>query len=104
MNMHSPAAGDFRKTAECPSSQTLLSYHRHQLAITDRVSIQIHLHKCDFCNAELHLLMRHRGEVGESSCAKMPTQLRELAERFLTKNNGTVAPLTSFSERYHLSH
>jgi len=104
MTTHSSAAGDFRKTAECPSSETLLSYHRHRLAITDRVSIQIHLHKCDFCNAELQLLMRHRGEVGESSCVKMPTQLRQLAERLLARNSGALARLTDFSEKHQLSH
>src|SRR6266545_8293941 len=103
MTTQSSAAANFRKTAECPSSQTLLSYHRYRLAITDRMSIQIHLSRCDFCNAELQLLMRHRVEVGESSCANMPAQLRELAEKLLTKNSGALALLTDFSERHQLS-
>jgi hypothetical protein len=104
MTKHSSAAGDFRKTAECPSSQALLGYHRHGLVITDRVSIEIHLRQCDFCNAELQLLMRHRGAVGESPGAEMPTQLRELAERLLARNSGALALLTDFSERHQLSH
>ena len=104
MTKHSSAAADFRKTAQCPSSQTLLSYHRYGLAITDRTSIQIHLRSCDFCNAELQLLVRHRGSLRESSCAKMPTQLRELAEKLLARNNGALALLTDFSERNQLSH
>jgi len=68
------------------------------------VSIQIHLRQCDFCNAELQLLIRHRGEVAEPSCTKMPTQLRELAEKLLAKNSGALTLLTDFSERHQLSH
>ena len=104
MTTPSSAATEFRKTAECPSSQTLIRYHRHRLAITDRATIKIHLQHCDFCNAELQLLMRDRGDVAESSCANMPAQLRELAEKLLTGNKGVLALLTDFSERHRLSH
>ena len=104
MTTQTSAASDFRKTAECPSSEELLGYHRHRLVINDRASIQIHLHQCDFCSAELQLLMRHRDDVAESSCAKMPAQLRELAEKLLARNSGALTLLTDFSERHQLSH
>jgi len=55
----------FRKTARCPSSQTLLRYHRHHLPITDHVLTEIHLEMCDFCSAELQLLRRYRSSIEE---------------------------------------
>jgi hypothetical protein len=87
MNMrHSSPANNFCKTARCPSSQTLLRYRRHRLPIADRAEIQIHLHACDFCNAELQLLTRHRNYVEESRVVEMPGQLRRLAEDLLTRS------------------
>lgn len=55
----------FRKTARCPSSQTLLRYHRHHLPIADQVLTEIHLERCDFCSAELQLLTCYRTSVDE---------------------------------------
>lgn len=55
----------FRKTARCPSSQTLLRYHRHHLPIADHVLTEIHLEICDFCSAELQLLTCYRTSVDE---------------------------------------
>ena len=55
----------FRKTARCPSSQTLLRYQRHHLPIADRVLTEIHLEICDFCSAELQLLTCDRTSVDE---------------------------------------
>ncbi len=104
MVTHSSATNEFRKTAACPSSQTLLRFHRHGLAISDRVAIQIHLRACDFCNAELQLLMKHRGDSEESSCAKMPAHFRELAEEFLAGNRGVFTLRTDLSDRHRLSH
>src|SRR4030095_11806274 len=89
---HSSTANHFCKTTRCPSSQTLLQYHRHRLPIADRAEIEIHLRVCDFCNAELQLLMRHRNYVEEYRLVEMPGQLRKLAEDLLTRSTIQFAP------------
>ena len=104
MATHLSATNGFCKTAACPSSQTLVQFQRYRLSITDRAAIQIHLRECDFCNAELQLLMKHRAENKVSSCSKMPAQFRDLAEKFLEGNRGAFTLLTDFSDRHQLSH
>lgn len=81
----SSSENKFCKTARCPSSQSLLRYHRHRLAIADRAEIDIHLQGCDFCNAELQLLMRHRSNAEEYRQVEMPGQLRKFAEDLLPR-------------------
>ena len=83
----------FCKTARCPSSQALLRYDRHHLPIAGRVEIEIHLRGCDFCNAELQLLMRHHNRVEEYRLVEMPGQLRKLAEDLLTRSTIQFAPV-----------
>ena len=97
-------AREFRKTADCPSSQTLLRHHRYRLPITERTTIQIHLRSCDFCNAELQLLRRDPGDAGECSNAQMPTHLRELAEKLLAKDRNGLGRLIDLKDRHQLSH
>jgi hypothetical protein len=89
---HSSPANHFCKTTRCPSSQALLRYHRHDLSIAGRVEIEIHLRACDFCNAELQLLMRHHSWVEEYRLVEMPGQLRKLAEDLLTRSPIQFAP------------
>ena len=81
----SSPANNFCKTTRCPSSQTLLRYRRHRLPIADRAEIEIHLRVCDFCSAELQLLMRHPSNAEEYRPVEMPGQLRKLAEDLLTR-------------------
>ena len=69
----------------------LLRYRRHRIPIADRAAINIHLRYCDFCSAELQLLMRHRSLSEEHAAVEMPGQLRTLAEDFL---NGTRTSFT----------
>lgn len=83
---HSSPTNHFCKTAGCPSSQRLLRYRRYRLPIADRAEIESHLRACDFCNAELQLLTRHRNYVEESRVTEMPGQLRRLAEDLLTRS------------------
>lgn len=82
---------EFCKTANCPSSETLLRYRRHRIPIAERAAINIHLRDCDFCSAELQLLTRHRSFSEEDRVAEMPGQLRRLAEDFL---NGSRTSFT----------
>jgi hypothetical protein len=85
----------FCKKASCPSSQSLLAYKRSLLGFNQVLYVEAHLASCDFCNAELQLLTRHRDNVDEYSFAEMPAQLRLLAESLLQKS---VAPLRVFAE------
>jgi hypothetical protein len=73
----------FHKKVRCPSSQDLLDYDQACLASGHSLRIEAHLVDCDFCNAELQLLNRHRNTQDEYSFAEMPLQLRGLAERLL---------------------
>jgi len=79
----------FHKKVGCPSSQDLLEYDQPRLASARSRRIKAHLAYCDFCNAELQLLTRHRNTNDEYSFAEMPAQLRRLAERLL---NSSVVP------------
>lgn len=81
----SAPANNFCKTARCPSSQTLLRYHDLRLPIAARAEIEIHLRTCDFCSAELQLLMRHCNHAEEYRLVEMPGQFRKLAEDLLTR-------------------
>lgn len=94
--MPSSPGKNFRKTAACPSSQSLLRYRRHRLPILDRAAIEIHLRACDFCSAELQLLMRHRSSEEEYRLVEIPRQLRKLAEDLLTCT-ATQLPQVGFS-------
>jgi hypothetical protein len=73
----------FCKTARCPSSETLLGYHRHLVTIIERLSIEKHLRDCDFCSAELQLLKRHRYDFTEDRIDEMPSDLRGVATALL---------------------
>jgi hypothetical protein len=103
MMMPLPLQINFCKTAQCPSSQILLRYRRHHLPITDRAAVEIHLRACDFCSAELQLLMQHRSEGEHYRLAEMPVRLRSLAEDFLLRNAGAVLSPDG-SDRHRLSH
>jgi hypothetical protein len=90
---HSSPTNHFCKTTRCPSSQALLQFDRHRLLIGDRAEIEIHLRVCEFCNAELQLLMRHRSYVEEYRLVEMPRQLRKLAEDLLTRSTNQFVPI-----------
>jgi|SRR2546421_6319504 len=79
----------FCKRATCPSSQTLLAYTIHDLATEQRVIIEEHLDRCDFCGAEFQLLTRHAPlpEAEEDSApVDIPSSLRCLARSLLTND------------------
>lgn len=94
--MSSSFASLFCKTASCPSSQSLLSYNRSPLGSDQTLEIEAHLAVCDFCNAELQLLTRHRDSLDEDQVAEMPAQLRRLAESLL--NQGAARTLPELEE------
>ena len=94
----------FRKRASCPTSQDLLGYHLSSVTDEERPRIQGHLLSCDFCNAELQLLTRHRGDVEEDALVEMPAQLRRLAERLLSRSAAAVSELSELVNTHQLSH
>lgn len=94
--MRSPFANLFCKRVSCPSSQSLLAYNQFRLGIQQAERIDTHLISCDFCNAELQLLTRHRDNCEESSFAEMPAQLRRLAESLL--HRGAATRFSAFPE------
>ena len=73
----------FRKSAACPSSETLLAYRQSGLPCTPREWIELHLAGCDFCRAELQLLNRYRYVSEPVTVGEMPPELRELAASVL---------------------
>ena len=91
----------FRKRVSCPSSQTLLALLGSRLREEERERIKFHLVTCDFCNAELQLLARHRGDTEEYAFVEMPAQLRRLAESLLRLAAEPFSGLAQPQRHYH---
>jgi anti-sigma factor RsiW len=102
--MPSPIVSLFCKTAECPTSQALLAYHRSELAAERDVHIKDHLAACDFCNAELQLLTQYRSDVEAYSFVEMPSQLRRLAQDLLKTSTATMRGFAEIGESRQLLH
>src|ERR1043166_4617098 len=71
----------FCKRLACPSSPTLLAYRQSRLSYGESSHVSTHLETCDFCNAELQLLGRHREDREQDLLPEMPADLRVLAKR-----------------------
>jgi hypothetical protein len=82
-HMNSSSVIIFSKQATCPSSETLLSYQRVGLTSEQRAWIASHLAACDFCGAELQLLMKYSPNGEEYALTDIPLNLRRLAEALL---------------------
>lgn len=74
---------EFRKTAGCPASATLLSLACNNLPAEAAAQVGEHLEECDFCNAELALLAHHQPVTGGHRTPEIPMDLRILAEAIL---------------------
>ena len=80
----------FKKTATCPSSNTLLSFRATKLPRELLTLIRLHLIHCEFCTAELALLAFHKPPVkGEDKPPEIPMNLRILAESLLFQTSKT---------------
>ena len=76
--------GSFTKLAACPSSRSLLEYGLARLAPEMGKLIEWHLGECDFCWAEMKLLVYHAAvSKDEGRTPSMPVNLRVLAEALL---------------------
>ena len=74
---------EFRKTAACPASATLLSLLCNNLPAEVAAGVKEHLKECDFCAAELPLLAHHQPVTGTNRTPEIPMDLRILAESIL---------------------
>jgi len=81
--MVSSGVGSFTKQAACPSSKTLLEFRLIVLAAEMSKLVEWHLDKCDFCWAEMNLLVHHAAGREESRPPAIPVNLRVLAEALL---------------------
>ena len=75
---------EFRKTAACPASATLLSFRCNNLPDEAAAVVSEHLTECDFCSAELPLLAHHQPVTGTQVTPEIPMELRILAESLLS--------------------
>jgi len=76
---------EFKKTAACPASATLLSFRCNNLPADAATTVKEHLEQCDFCSAELPLLAHHQPVTGSQRTPDIPMDLRILAESILKK-------------------
>ena len=76
---------EFKKTAACPASATLLSFRCNNLPADAATTVREHLDECDFCSAELPLLAHHQPVTGSQRTPDIPMDLRILAESILKK-------------------
>lgn len=74
----------FCKKATCPSSETLLTHRKSNLAIEQALWVETHLDECDFCGAEFQLLAEHVPTKEEYAFVDIPSNLRCLAQSLLT--------------------
>jgi hypothetical protein len=80
----------FKKTATCPSSDTLLSFRAMKLPRELLALVRLHLTDCEFCSAELALLAFHQPPLkGEDKPPEIPKNLRILAESLLCQSSKT---------------
>jgi hypothetical protein len=102
--MPSLFASLFCKTARCPTSQALLTYHRSTSSFDEDDYIESHLASCDFCSAELQLLRCYSSEAEEYSFAEMPVALRRLAEDLLKRGPEPFRGFAELRENRQLLH
>jgi hypothetical protein len=78
---------DFKKTWDCPTSQTLSSYLEPDSVNKETSYLAVHLAKCEFCAAESQLLSKLPPEEYCGETPAMPAALRALAEALLVRRD-----------------
>lgn len=79
----------FCKQINCPSARSLMTYRAGLLTTVQRERISQHLGECEFCGAELQLLVRCsskeiRVEAGRAKRAgELPPHLKNLFEKMI---------------------
>ena len=67
------------------------------------MTIERHLHDCDFCSAESQLLNRYRLETEEAEIVEMPSHLQKLAVSLFGKTS-ELSRMGQLMVRRPLSH
>ncbi len=98
----------FRKLKSCPSAEILLCSLREFPVPEEGRKVAHHLTICDFCEAEMQLLVRHFPFSTScdvpSNIVAVPTHLRRLAEDLLAQPEIATAKIAeSFFEREPLT-
>lgn len=75
---------NFCKGADCPTSHDVLAFQRDALPVEAKKKIDLHISRCDFCEAEAEIYLHY--PVGEENApaAEIPLPLFELAESLLS--------------------
>ncbi len=98
----------FRKLKSCPSAEILLCSLGEFPVPEERRKVTDHIIECDFCEAEMQLLVRHfpfstRCDI-QSNVVAVPTHLRRLAEDLLAHPEIAAAKIAeAFFEREPLT-
>ncbi len=92
--MHTSSTVRFRKLKGCPSAETILLFVETKLGLEKQQEVATHLAACDFCGAEMHLLVNHCATVsGFFQLCEMPLPLQRLAENILGSETFTRVKL-----------
>ncbi|MEZ5426401.1 MAG: hypothetical protein R2747_09060 [Pyrinomonadaceae bacterium] len=73
----------FCKSANCPSPLELLQFQNNEIAPGKRRTIEGHLNRCEFCEAEVEFYANHPQSEVICGTAEIPAPLLELAEALL---------------------
>lgn len=77
----------FCKSANCPSSQKLLSFQNSEAALKDARQIRTHLEGCEFCAAEVEFYAHYPQSDEKIVEVDIPLPLYELAEALLSNKH-----------------
>lgn len=80
----------FEKKRSCPASQVLIYYHQRRLPTEQTSRVAAHLAACEFCAAELQLLLRFPSTSEVCESPEMPDSLRALAMALLRKDDSAM--------------
>lgn len=86
-NMFSIKMVTFCKSANCPSSQKLLSFQNGETTKTDSQKIREHLSGCEFCAAEVEFYAHYPQSEETIVEVDIPLPLYELAEALLSNKH-----------------
>jgi hypothetical protein len=73
----------FCKSANCPSSQDLLTFQNGDFLFHERDAIETHLSTCEFCAAEAEFYAHYPQAEEIAEKVEIPLPLYELAEALL---------------------
>ncbi len=78
--MTSSSVTAFCKRSDCPAAESLLAYRARLISKAEGEAIARHLDECEFCGAELQLLVRCPAKEECCKAAEVPPYLKILFE------------------------